>query len=288
MEEKPKKPPIEMDADDFSAMLREHLGVEGEPAVETTGDATPAKDDKTPLVKEAIVEKVAEKADEKAEQTDLQKALATIANLETKVAGLESRGTTTERRGAEPSVESDEVLPGVRLPKDRSKWPIKIGREDLLRLKWNEDPAEAMNVLANAFYSFVLDTIPAVSSELIAGSRRAEEVAAGRVSSFFGLFPDLKGFDDLLEVVERGARKDGIAARFQGEDYSREVGKRTRTQIAKLRGITLEQYESALTAQNKGGARTTSRAVSPSGGVRTPSPRATESEREFNDMVDNK
>jgi hypothetical protein len=272
-----------MDVTEFNAMLREHLGVEGEPTVETGESVVEKVVEKV----EPVVEKIEPaKVVEKVEQTDLQKALATIANLETKVAGLESRGTTTERRAAEPSVESVEVLPGVHLPKDRSKWPIKLGREDLLRLKWNEDPAEAMNVLANAFYSFVLDTIPTVSQELIAGSRRAEEAATGRVSSFFGLFPDLKGFDDLLEVVERGARKEGIATRFQGEDYSREVGKRTRTQIAKLRGITLEQYESALTAQNKGGARTTSRAVSPSGGVRPTTPRATESEKEFNDMLE--
>jgi len=200
----------------------------------------------------------------------LTKALSTIETLTARIDASE-RQPRRELERPEPQVELEEYL-GVRLPKDRAKWPVKITEQDLLGLKWNEDPAGALNTLGNVLIQFVLDNVPSLAMQRFEAANQARDAVGKRLERFHKQYPDLEEHQELTELVERRLRAEGAHELYRGERYEQEVAKATRTRIAQMRGVTLPQYEAEVAARTGSGGgsnnRPASRAVSTSHGSR--------------------
>lgn len=188
-------------------------------------------------------------ADAKGED-DLSRALSTIAELQSKVEELVKRpsGVTPEALRAEPEIEMVEYFKGLRVAKDPTKRPIRVTDEDLIKAGWNENPANAIEVMANTFYQLIAASIPQLVENQRTARTRVEEEGHNRENRFNELFPDLKAHGELMEIVERNERKNGADRRFAGkpEEYFQQIGRAGRTRVAQLRGLSLEQYESSL------------------------------------------
>lgn len=176
--------------------------------------------------------------------TEVSKALATIESLRRENDELRRRPTEASR--PEPEIEFVEPLPGVRLPKDKTQWPIKIKDTDLVALGWNDNPADAIQTLANVFYEYVASTLLPASERLVLSRLEGRASADRRVSTFESMFPDLAPHRDLMEVVEIRARREGADTKYSGYEYFKEIGRRGRTRLAELRGMTLADYEASL------------------------------------------
>jgi len=195
----------------------------------------------------------------------LNKALATIETLSTTVNALKDapyRSTERETPGAPLEVET---ILGVQLPKDRSKRAVKLTDQDLLALKWNENPTAALETIGNVLVNYVLGVIPTMVETQIASHSQRTDAAKGKWNRYNELFPDLVEFTDLGEIVERRLRADGVHEQVRGEDYLKRVGTETRRRLAGMRGQTLEEYEAAMPA----------RSAQPAPSTRQPSSRTT-------------
>jgi len=257
-------------------------GGEQEPDIRGGDEPPPGRPEGAP--QQTIITPTEPVADER-----LAQAIRTIDNLTNKVQELE-RGlsTTIQQRqaGGEPVVEYEEVFRGIRLPKDISKWPIRITAEEIERAGWNDDPARAINVLANAFFTFIQDSlVPSVRNSVLDETGRA--VATGRrEQQFYTEFPDLKSFGEFLPVFEAGFRQANAGRTIVGDDYGRGLGQYARERIANMRGVSVEQYVASLQAGVSPPTAAPSRARTTSGAGRTTGgSRLTDQQREMQDMM---
>ena len=249
---------------------------EVEPEVETREPEIRAEDDKEEVVR-------AERS------PDLERALSTI---ERQAALLESMSARTPARGGEPEIETIDIFPGVKLPKDESRWPIQLTPEMLSSIGLHPgekgEVARAFNVLGNAFFMIVSN---AVGEGAIRGfeARQAErEAAVMRKSAFETAYPDLRGNDDLVFAIEQNMRRERVNLQGKSDkEYAAELATRARVRLAALRGVPFEDYMRGIRnnnsdQRNRGNG---SRARVTSGARMGRAPRQSENDRELNDML---
>ena len=219
--------------------------------------------------------------------TPLGKALKTIETLTGKVGDLETRLSSgqqdTRQRQTEPQIEMIEILPNIRLPKDSSRWPIKVTDADLIKLGWNDEakgPAAVLNILGNALYMFAAETIPEFAGQAFETRLTQRETASKVQESFEGMYPHLKKHRDIVSLVERNERQNpssSLRGKY-GNDYYQALGQLGEAKIADIRGITVEQYRAEVATQrgrsnqNSNEQRPRSRAVTTGGSTRSASP----------------
>lgn len=223
-------------------------------------------------------------------EDQLSKALKTIETLSREVENLKGRQPQVVYQDRGPArdnlPEMVEVMPGRYIPKDPGQRAIKLRAEDLVRAGWNEDPAAALNVLANAFYHQIAEVIPALTLNHLEERGRFARAGENRQATFFNEYSDLREFPDLANIVEQQAMAElPMQGMSQGE-WNREVGTRVRQRIAAMRGISLEQYMASLSTRPNG-ATPRPRAVTgpPSGGTRPTRP-ANDQQREMDDLIE--
>jgi hypothetical protein len=194
-----------------------------------------------------------------------------IQELEGRLAQPVPREPYAQR--AEAQIEFEEVLPGRRIPKDPQQRPIKIDTNDLLRLGWNEDPAKAINALANAFFGFIIDAVPQYTMNQYDQRVGMAQQAWQRKLYFWQEYPDLQEHETFVSMLEAEAQRAGFltpAGKTQ-EVYNREVAGLARQRIAAMRGISVDQYLTSVPrGQNSAPAPQRSRAVTASGGRGAP------------------
>jgi len=178
-----------------------------------------------------------------------------------------------------------EIMPGRYIPKDPSQRAIKLRPEDLVRMGWNDDPAAALNALANAFFHHIAEVVPQMTMSQLQEQGRAYNAGQTRKEAFFGDFPDLKEFGDLADVVERQAMQELPIQNMTQGDWNREVGNRVRSRIAAMRGISMEQYTASLGSRPGGAPRPRAVTAPPSGGGRR-APAAGDQQREMDDLLE--
>lgn len=177
----------------------------------------------------------------------LTKALSTIENLSNEVRNLRGERISDTRQPVTPAPQQEfETVLGVRLPKEREKRPVRLSQEDLIKMKWNEDPTIALETLGNVLVNYVLGVVPAIVSEGVQTHLNEQTTTGDRMRRYHERFPDLVEYADLGQLVERRLRAEGIHERFRGDEYLNQVGTETRKRIAQMRGQSLEEYESGL------------------------------------------
>lgn len=256
----------ELDASELDDMIREQAR-EGDP----DADRVQREKEKEEKVEDRVEPEVSvepRRPEKKVEEEDpLKKALSTIENLSREVETLKSRQTEIRgevTRGREPSIEFEEVLPNVRLPKDVNQWPIRLTDKDLENLGLDPSAAKGLNVLANALYAFIMDTVPSYTTQQFVGYQNQREARTQRETAFFEDFPDLKAHRDVLELVETPEffnSNKGIPIK----QYFDRLGTAARGKIAAIRGVSLEDYTRSVSS-NVRQTGVGSRAVVSSGG----------------------
>lgn len=289
---------LEIDTSDFNSILREQMGdvIKPEPPKDVNDvgkepDVVERRDEKD-IDREPEVITRSEKAEPPVSQSDdVTRALSTISRLEAEIADLK-RGQyqPTERMPArrEPEVEVAEIIPGVVLPKDERYWPIKVTPELVKAVGIDPEIAPGLNKLANLFMIQINSLLRPLILDEMDGRNRSRDTVNAAVSAFYTKYPDLRGQEDILDIVETKARtEDRIDQRFAGEDYMAEVARRARTRIAALRGQSLGDYETQVRTQLARSAtptRETSRAVT-TPTRRNARPQLTPDQRELEDIT---
>jgi hypothetical protein len=211
-----------------------------------------------------------------------------IQDLEGRIASLPQRYEAPARDARpEAQVEFEEVLPGRRIPKDPQQRPIKIDTNDLLRLGWNEDPAKAINALANAFFGFIVDAIPQYTMQQYDARIGIAQQAWQRKQYFWSEYPDLTEHETFVSMLEQEAQRAGYLTpngKTQ-EVYNREVAGLARQRIAAMRGITVDQYMASVPrGQSPAPPPQRSRAVTASGGRGAPRQQPSGPDRYLDDL----
>jgi hypothetical protein len=293
-DETPKDPQV-MDSTEMADMIRNGGGPEA---------VAPATEPDVIVEDEPKVERVPS-ARERPESTDVdtsppdaenyRKALSTIEALQRDKDEALRRIAEVERRVAspatEPQVEMMEYMPGILLPKDESRHPVRFTPDNLKALGWEPDPALArgLSILGSALLVHVNNILmPAVEQRVQQVTKSREDVSRG-TAAFFDAFPDLIGEDDFIALVEQGARqRDSIHQRYTGEDYTKEVARRVRTRIAGMRGQSYDDYINGLKTpqREEAGRRPVSRAVTTPSRRTGPPPRKTGDQAELDDLID--
>jgi len=227
----------------------------------------------------------------------LAQALASIDELKRKNLELEGRFETLRRPvepppavpTREPEVETIEVL-GYRVPKESGKRAVRITAQDLVNLGWNEDPAGAIEKLANVFVAHLANVLvgPAIQ-----GARAEDErvTTARRQRGWFdGEYGDLREENDLLKTVEAGVMSEAGWEKRNQKDHLDEVAKRARTHIARWRGQTYDQYVEDFTKANPSKTTPTptptrGRAVTTTSGARAPIVASSEMQKDLDDTA---
>lgn len=272
------KPPVdradgrmELDAAEFNEIIRDQLG--------EAPTEEPEVEEKSKDVKEPKGEPEVEEEPE--EESDVVKALKTIERLEAEIAELRSRGVGAGKSETEePSIELEEVLANVRLPKDHSKWAIQLKDDDLRRVGIDPEITPGLNVLANAFYQFIVDTLVPLTTGQMEARLESRARASEAMSTFFDRYPDLEGQDDLLEMVERKVVWPQYGQKATRVDYIDRLAEAARERVARLRGISLDEYKAALK-----GSPGASRAVTTSTGRSRRSTSTSDQEKEMLDLL---
>lgn len=260
---------LEIDSSDFNSILREQMGdvirdtppkpeaeVGKEPDVVERRE--PERAERTTEREPEVITR-SEKAEPPVSQSDeVTRALSTISRLETEITELK-RGMYQPREIAparrEPEIEVSEIIPGIVLPKDERYWPIKVTPELVKAVGIDPEIAPGLNKLANLFMIQINQLLRPLILDEVEGRNRSRDTVGAAVNAFYSKYPDLRGQEDILDIVETKARnEDRIAERFAGEDYMAEVARRARTRIAALRGQSLSDYELQVRTQT---ARTT-------------------------------
>lgn len=271
---------LSIDSGDMADLIR------GTPEPKPSSEAEKAPEDEK--AEEKRPELQTEREEPRKETTEpseaLEKALRTINALTARVSELEgslrreSEGRSLAR-GAASEEELFEVFPGVKLPKDPSKLPLRVTDDDLIRLGWNDEkvgPGRVLSIIGSALVEQLRADFPRLAMAVNEAERTATETATSRKKAFFTAFPDLDGQpEEFLELVERHLYNKGERYRTT-EEYNQAVGNAVRERIAKMRGMTIEQYLASVGTQGKtqGGRTTserrgTSRASTTGGGVRS-------------------
>jgi hypothetical protein len=218
----------------------------------------------------------------------LNKALSTIEALQREVVDLRRRPAQVVQQvpyTGEPRLEMEEVFPGRSIPKDPSQRHIRIQPEDLIRLGWNDDPARAINTLANAFFHHIVDVIPALTMAYQQESERSRSVGAQRQQSFYQEFPDLRDFSDLAQIVEQQALNEGRIQGLSQAEWNREIGGRVRQRIAAMRGISVDQYQATVGQSGTSAPRSRAVTAPPARGSRAATA-GNDQQREMEDLIE--
>lgn len=219
----------------------------------------------------------------------LSKALETIAGLQREIADIKGqpRQQVVYQQpppSGEMPMEMMEVFPGRVIPKDPDKRAIKLKSEDLLRMGWNEDPAMAINTLANAFFHHIAEVVPAITMAYLGEQNTRAVSARTREETFYGEFPDLKDFSDLAQIVEQQALAEGRIQGMSQQEWNREVGGRVRSRIAAMRGVSVDQYTASVGAPRSGAPRSRAVTAPPArSGQRAP---ANDQQKEMDDLLE--
>src|SRR5262245_25098454 len=220
----------------------------------------------------------------------LSKALQTIEGLTKQVHDLQGRQPQVVYQdrpasGREALPEMIEVLPGRMIPKDPTQRAIKLGAQDLIRMGWNEDPAGALNALANAFFHHIAEVVPTITLHQLDQQGRVYNAGQNRQNAFYTEFPDLRDFSDLAQIVENQAMQELPMGNMTQGDWNREVGTRGRQRIAPMRGVSLEQYTASLGGLPNGAApRRRAVTAPPARGARQAP--ANDQQREIDDLLE--
>jgi hypothetical protein len=226
----------------------------------------------------------------------LAAALKTIEEQNQRIQGFESRIAAAER-GAyhrelppptrEPQVEYEEVFPGRQVPKDATQRPIRLTEQDLLRLGWNENPARAIETLANAFLGYIVDSIPQYTMNQYDQKVGVAQQAWHRKQYFWQQFPDLQEHETFVGMLEQQAQQAGYltpAGKTQ-DVYNREVAGLARQRIASMRGLSVDQYMDSLPKASSGQApRGPASRAQTAGGGRGPRPSREQGDRYLDDL----
>jgi hypothetical protein len=220
----------------------------------------------------------------------LAQALATIEELKASQTKLTERLEALDRpvtptATREPEVETVEVL-GYRVPKASDKRLVRVSAQDLVNLGWNDNPAAAIETLANVFIQHVANVLVKPAIEGARNEDQSRQTMLQQRAWFETEYSDLKEEAALLKTVEAGIMADPNWQKRSQVDHLREVAKAARTSIARWRGQTLEQYEAAIQSV-KPTSTTTSRgrAVTSTSGARAPVAPATTDDKELADTV---
>lgn len=281
---------LEVENDDFNTIIREQMGEinKEQPEADKAERSENELVQREPEVKVETEPVVSDggRLKETADQTpDVTRALSTISRLESELNDLRSRVPAREGVRREPSFEVEEVIPGVTLPKDRNAWPVQLTPELVKAAGLDPEVAPGLNILANAFLLHINNLLTPTILGQVRNDFASRETVNTRMAGFYNEFPDLRQQGDLLEIVEDRARNtDRIHEKYAGEDYMREVGKRTRMRIAGLRGQTIEQYELGLKT-NAAAPREPSRAQTTPVRRAGRAPAGTDMQREIDDTM---
>lgn len=284
------KPPADPEPNELEKAL---LEMDTPPVPEETDAVSSVGGDTAPAPKPEPAKPAEPSADDR-----IAAALAAIESQKQEIAALRAQIPQTSSREPKsadqpvPSIEFEEVL-GRRIPKDVAKRPIRVTADDLVKFGWNEDPAATIEKLANAFFDFVLESIPAVTTQGWQQRTEAEQRRAQNIKHFSDNHPDLVQFEPFIRTVEQQSWRDG-SLRLQDYDgspgrtqaeYNLALGKKTREAIAAMRGITYDQYVATLRAPSRG-APASSRAVTTSTGGRggRAQPDQSELQKELDDL----
>jgi hypothetical protein len=225
------------------------------------------------------------------EDERLTKALDMIASLQKEVADFKGQPARREvvyqqpPQPGEAPMEMIEVLPGRKIPKDLDRRAIKLRPDDLIRMGWNEDPAMAINTLANAFFHHIAEVVPAITLAYIQEQNNVSTAGQNRQQGFYTDFPDLKDFGDLANLVEQQALNEVDIRGMSQRDWNREVGNRVRQRIAAMRGITVDQYNATVGARPSAPSRSRAVTAPPARGGRV-APAGGDQQREMDDLIE--
>ncbi len=270
---------VTIDADEFNKMLRgENTEVE-----ETVKEAEKPAEKPEPKVEKEEETAETEEVDVKEQ---LRRANETISRM--------SRDIDEVRRGVgrketREDLEMIEVLPNVRLPKDESKWPVRLTEDAVEAVGLDKSATKGLNVLANALVQFVSDVIPDIAVERVMTQMRGREDSSRSRQTFEEEYPDLKGNEDIMEVVERKFRQDNADARMSNQEYQRGLARAARSRLASMRGMSYDEYVREVS----GGTTRTTDTPARSRAVSTVSGRARQvtkqgGKSELDDMIDNR
>ena len=292
---------LDIDSSDFNSILREQMGdvIKDVPSRDEVGKEPDVVERREPVSERREIEREPEVITRPEEakppvsqSEDVTRALSTISRLEAEIADLRRAQyqPTVQPRGTarEPELEVVEIIPGVRLPKDERYWPIQVTPDLIKAVGIDPEIAPGLGKLANLFMIQMSNLLRPLILDEVEGRTRSRDTTNAAVSVFYSKYPDLRGQEDILDIVETKARmEDRIAERFAGDDYLAEVARRARTRIAALRGQTLDAYETQVRTQL---ARTAGDPAPVSRAVTTPTRRAartqlTPDQRELEDVA---
>jgi hypothetical protein len=186
-------------------------------------------------------------------ETDLQKALKTIEKLSADVEELRRPRRVETRQEPEVTVEQEDIL-GVKLPKDRTKRPIQLTDDDLVKVGWNDNPRVALENLGNLLFVRILDAAIGQARTIAQNTMSVQRTRSSLKEKFFNDNPDLKDHADLLDMTEGRLRADGLRDRVKtGSEYLDTVAKETRTRIAAIRGVSYDDYMASIAKGATGG-----------------------------------
>jgi len=273
-----------VDVTEFQQMMRGDDGATVEEAKEEI--STKEREPEVIVAEDRADTRTEDKEDRK--PTELQSALSTIDRLQEQINDLSRRTSSVESvKTKEPEIEWEEVAPGMRLPKNKEQWPVRLTSELLESVGIDGSIAKGLNILANTFFFHLSGSIGSGVVETV-GRQQSENMAGEmRKRAFYTAYPDLVGKEDIVGATEQMLRQQNFHRRgLPDSQYAAEVVVRTRARVAALRGQTLEEYSRGLdngkTVQRAAGG---SRARSSAGGR---SPRVIDSnsnDRELNDML---
>lgn len=218
--------------------------------------------------------------DDKSVDPHVAKALESIARVEGRLDEIGGRRdgepTRGPQRGRPDPSDYEEVAPGLKLPKNKDLWPVRVTPEMVEAIGLDPAATAGLNILGNGLIQFVLDNLPGLVDERVGRTIDTRKTVEAEHQTFFDKYHDLKGHDDILELTEMRVRREvelGSRPRWRDrQEYADLLGKEARRRIASLRGQSLEDYESGLTQRGDGErsktttTRTTSRAVTTGSG----------------------
>lgn len=275
-----------VDADKAAAYLSEDSDKEPEVAVvdepkRRVSVIDPLSDTRTSAVVPAT---------EKTADPNLTRALETI-DRQAQLLVDRSVVASTER---EPVVEMIDVFPGVRLPKDKSRWPIQL-TPDMVRSVGldpgqNGEVAAALNTLGNAFFILLNNAVSQSAVGAMEVQRIARENSDAARRAFESAYPDLRGQEDLTGAIEMSMRREGFHERkLSAAQYAAELATRTRMRVAALRGQTMDDYMRTAVPNSASATETRSTrsraTLSPGSSSRSREANRSQSDRELDDMM---
>lgn len=170
----------------------------------------------------------------------LDQALRTIDRL---TGELETRRPQPREFTAQ-SIEWMDTPWGIQIPKDPKMRFVQLDEKHLDALGIDGSIAPGLNILANAFWASIVNTVPQNTMRAMEEIQSRRNMTRERYTSFFDEYSDLKDHTELTTIIEHDARRrEPGLVNLNEADYRREISRRVRSKIAGMRGISLDQYE---------------------------------------------